>query len=307
MAEAAVLVRGISWTPQGPALSLTTDDGGAARLPLLPGQWLRFQVTAGNGVPARHCLGFMQVQGLEGATHHPCPTRQAAQRGYQCGACFARDEMRHMHDVHRGGFVPAGLRSYLAQPHWLYIATFADGTTKVGTASQRSKWSRLAEQGAVSAQYVALAQDGTVVRLLEDAVSQGKGLTQFVRAAAKAAALLNPRHLAGLRQLNQEAARTVRDLLAADSRPGFTVVEEPWEGSGFADGILGNRPRIAYPQPLDAGPHGLRLDSMLGSNALVKLDGAEPAFVADLGALRGRKIRFGEFTTEIPALQESLF
>lgn len=307
MTDAPVLVRGISWSPDGPALSLTTDDGGAARLPLLPGQWLRFHVVTGGGVPARHCLGYMQVQGPEESMHHACPTRQAAERGYQCGTCFAKDEMRQMHDVHRGGFVPAGLRRYLEQPHWLYIATFADGTTKVGTASQRSKWSRLAEQGAVAAQYVAQAQDGTVVRLLEDAVSQTQGLTQFVRAAAKKTALLNPRPAAELMRHNQQVAGAVRAFLATDHRPGFVVVEQMWQGSDFSNGILGSLSRIGYPQPLDAGAHGMRLDSMLGGVALVKLDDAEPAFLADLGSLRGHKIRFGSFATDIPALQEALF
>ncbi|MFC8303015.1 DUF2797 domain-containing protein [Specibacter sp. NPDC057265] len=307
MAEAAVLVRGVAWTRQGPELLLTTAGQGAARLPLLPGAWLRFHVIAGAGVPARHCLGFMGVQGPDGTAHHPCPTAQAAVRGYQCGACFAKDEMRPMHEVHRGGFVPAGLRSYLAQPHWLYIASFADGTTKVGTASQQSKWSRLAEQGAVAAQYVAQAKDGTVVRLLEDAVSRHEGITQFVRAAAKAAALLNPRPAAELEQRNQDVAHAVRAFLANSSQPGFTVVDQSWQGSEFSRGLLGNRARIAYPQPLDAGPHGLLLESMLGSNALVTLDGAEAAFLAGLGTLRGKKIQFGNFATEIPALQESLF
>lgn len=283
------------------------DDGGAVRLPLVPGAWLRFQIIAGDGVPARFCLGFMSVQGLDESAHHPCASQQAAERGFQCGTCFAKDEMRYMHDVHRGGFVPAGLRRYLAQPHWLYIATFADGTTKVGTASQRSKWSRLAEQGAVAAHYVAQAKDGTVVRLLEDAVSQRQGLTQSVRAVAKTAALLHPRTTAELLLHNQEVADAVRADLARDSRPGFEITHELWQRHDFSALILGNEPRIAYPQPLNAGAHGMRLESMLGAAALLRLDDAESNFIADLGALRGRKIQFGDFATEIPALQEALF
>lgn len=301
------LVRGVSWSPEGPALSLTTDDGGTTRLPLVPGAWLRFHVIAGAGVPARFCLGFMSVQGPEESAHHPCASQQAAERGFQCGACFAKDEMRYMHDVHRGGYVPAGLRRYLAQPHWLYIATFADGTTKVGTASQRSKWSRLAEQGAVAAQYVTQTQDGTIVRLLEDAVSLRQGLTQFVRARAKTAALLNPRPTAELMLHNQEVANAVRADLAADSRPGFEITHEQWQRHDFSALILRSGARIAYPQTMDAGAHGLRLVSMLGATALLRLDDAEPNFIADLGALRGRKIQFGDFVTEIPALQETLF
>ena len=97
-------------------------------------------------------LGYTSVAGLRAVPALPVPAGQGAERGFQCGACFARDDLRHMHDFHRSGHAPAGMRDYLAQPHWLYIATFADGTTKVGTASERSKWRRLAEQGAVVAQ-----------------------------------------------------------------------------------------------------------------------------------------------------------
>jgi hypothetical protein len=51
------------------------------------------------------------------------------------------------------------------------------GSTKVGTASGPRKWNRLAEQGAVAARYVARAQDGRVVRILEDLVTAESGLT----------------------------------------------------------------------------------------------------------------------------------
>ena len=301
-----MLVHGVSWDPAGPALSLTTDGGGV-RLPLVPGQWLRFKALAGVGVPARYCLGYTTVQGPEESQHHRCPTGQGAERGFQCGACFAKDELRYMHDFHRSGIAPAGMRRYLAQPHWLYVATFADGTTKVGTASQRSKWSRLADQGAIAAQYVARAQDGSVVRLLEDMVSKGLGVTQFVRAANKSAALLSPRPTADLGERNQGVAAGVRDLLDEQTLAGFETITETWEGSSFSAAISVDGQRIAYPQPLDSGAHGMRLDSMLGANALVVLDGVDVACVVDLGTLKGHKISLGEYVTEIPALQESLF
>jgi hypothetical protein len=301
------LVRGVSWGPAGPSLSLTTDDDGGTHLPLLPGAWLRFQVEAGAGIPARYCLGYSTVQGPEDAQHFPCPTGAAAERGFQCGPCFARDEFRFMHDFHRSGIAPPGLRLYLAQPHWLYVATFADGTTKVGTASLRSKWSRLAEQGAIVARYVACARDGSVVRLLEDAVSEGLGLTQFVRGAAKFAALLQPRPEAGLDAANGAASDAVREFLGSQPQDGFDIVSEQWERSAFADAVAVPSQRIAYPQPLDSGEHGMRLESMVGSYALVAVDGAESEFLADLAALKGHKIRFGEYSTDVPALQESLF
>ncbi|MHA7306167.1 DUF2797 domain-containing protein [Arthrobacter sp. TMN-49] len=300
------LVRGVSWGPDGASLSLTTDDGDAL-VSLAARQWLRFRVHAGAGVPARYCLGYTSVAGAGQSQHCRCPSGQAAERGFQCGSCFARDDLRHMHDFHRSGYAPAGMRDYLAQPHWLYIATFADGTTKVGTASQPSKWRRLAEQGAVVAQYVALARDGAVVRLLEDAVTKELGLTQFVRGAAKLASLLSPRPTAHLEAGNQATSDVVREFLQTHPLEGFEVVHELWEPSSFAGAITANTPRVAYPQPLGSGTHGMRLVSMLGPYALVAVDDSSVSFVADLSALKGHKVSWGDYATEVPALQESLF
>lgn len=300
------LVRGISWTPAGPSLSLTTDDGGA-RLPLLPGQWLRFEVLSGDGVPARFCLGFTRVEESGQPEHIPCPSGQGAERGFQCGACFAKDQLRLMHDFHRSGQGSPGLKAYLSQQHWLYIATFADGTTKVGTASERSKWSRLAEQGALVARYVARAQDGAVVRHLEDAVSTNLPPTQFVRGAAKFAALLQPRPPLHLEQTNKAMADVVRQYVAGLALEGFEPVDEQWVRSDISETVAVPSRRTAYPQSLDSGQHGMLLDSMLGPTALATLDNVDGEFLVDLGALKGRKIRLGDFQTDIPALQESLF
>lgn len=305
------LVRGVSWTPEGPFLSLTTDDGDA-RLPLSAGLWLRFRVESGPAVPARYCLGYSTVQGPVDSTYFRCLTGQAAERGYQCGACFSRDDFRFMHDFHRSGIAPAGLKAYLAQPHWLYVATFADGTTKVGTASQRSKWSRLAEQGALVAQYVARAANGSVVRVLEDAVTKELGLTQFVRGTTKFAALCQPRTTAQLETENQGRAAVVREFLDGFALEnlelnGFDVVSESWDRSTFANAAASPGRRIAYPQPLDSGEHGMLLESMIGGYALVTIDNAPSRFLVDIAALKGRRIVLGAYVTEVPALQESLF
>lgn len=300
------LVRGVSWSHHGPSLSVTTHDGGA-QLPLRPEHWLRFEVLSADGGPARYCLGFSRLEESGEAAHLPCPTGQGAERGYQCGACFAKDQMRLMHDFHRSGQGSPGLKAYLSQQHWFYIATFADGTTKVGTASQRSKWSRLAEQGALVARYVARANDGSIVRHLEDAVSTNLPPTQFVRAAAKFAALLTPRPAAELDATNAAMAGRVRDFISALTLDGFETVDEQWLPSELSTQVSTPKRRTAYPQPLESGQHGFRIAAILGTAALVTLAGIDGDFLVDLGALKGRKIRLGDFSTTIPALQESLF
>ncbi len=229
-----MLIRGVGWDSSGPSLSCTTDDGDTA-VPLAAGQWLRF----GGQKGPRQCVGSFAVHGPTVSVHSPCPESAAAERGYQCGPCFSRDDFRFMHDFHRSGVAPAGLRSYLSQPHWLYIATFADGATKVGTTSQRSKWGRLAEQGAVLAQYVALADDGRVVRQLEDLVTASLGLTQQIRSAAKAAALLQPLPASELAAVSDDHGDAVRELLQDVGLAGFRIADEHWERPALAAGLAG--------------------------------------------------------------------
>lgn len=149
------LCSGTGWDASGPFLGLYAPDGTPARLSLTAGTELRYRIPVEAGEePARFCLGSWQLR--DGAPaprrfHSPCPAQAPAERGYQCGSCFARDELRAMHNSHRADAIPATLRRYLDQPHWLYTATFADGTTKVGTAADPRKRLRLIEQGAVRA------------------------------------------------------------------------------------------------------------------------------------------------------------
>ncbi|MFC8040128.1 DUF2797 domain-containing protein [Paenarthrobacter sp. NPDC057355] len=306
-----MLVHGVVWDSSSPALRLHTPVGEFTDVALAQGSSLGLRV-----MPGLWCLGHVKVHGLGDRTHVPCPGSSLAERGKQCGSCFARDDSRLMHDFHRGGSVPAGLRSYLMQPHWLYVATFANGASKVGTASARRKWNRLAEQGAVHASYVSRAEDGRVVRILEDLVTRELGLVQQVRSAAKAASLVEPRTGVELRAINRKRAAEVRELLSGLAMAGYTVVEEEWERPALAHQLCSARPsgaiRHPYPAAFDGGGHGLRVHSLSGAIALAGLPDAEGnevegTFVADLGALKGRRIEFGPHTTEIPALQDSLF
>jgi hypothetical protein len=292
-------------------------DGGspALRLQALPGEGASVPLTAGTALGFRvleglWCLGHSKVHGPRDRTHVPCPDDAAAERGRQCGRCFARDDSRLMHDFHRGGSVPPGLRSYLMQPHWLYLATFAGGATKVGTASAVRKWQRLAEQGAVRASFVAHAEDGRVVRILEDLVTRELGTVQLIRSSAKAASLLDPLADVELCAINNRAAARTRELLGGLAMGGFSTVEEQWQPPAFADQALGARDaghRHPYPQDFDGGTHGFSVRSVSGAIALVSLPGEASGFIADLGGLKGRRIEFGDYSTEVPALQDALF
>lgn len=308
MAEPAFLVHGVFWDTPVPALRLQDGDGALTGLALGAGTRLGFRL----GAAGRSCLGHHKVHGPKERDHVLCPARAEAAKGSQCERCFVLDDSRLIHDFHRGGRVPPGLRAYLMQPHWLYVATFASGATKVGTAADLRKWHRLAEQGAVVARYVARAEDGRVVRVLEDMVTREAGLPQQVRSAAKAAALAAPLPAVEVDARNRALAGQVRTLLGAAAVDGFAVVDEDWARPALADAACTPAActpaaRHGYPHDLGAGEHGFRIGSLSGAVALAAIDGTELAFIVNLGSLKARTIVPGDFGSAVPAVQESLF
>jgi hypothetical protein len=300
------LVHGVFW-PAPPAscpvLRLQASDGIFREIALDGGTRLGFRLAA----EGKSCLGHYRVHGPAHRDHVLCAGQSTAARGNQCERCFVVDDFRLMHDFHRGGGVPPGLRSYLMQPHWLYVATFANGASKVGTASDPRKWQRLAEQGAVAASYVARAADGRVVRILEDLVTRDGGLPQQVRSAAKAAALATPAPASRLSAHNAALATTARYVISGAGEDGFEVVDERWSRPGLAERLCSGTVRHAYPHALASGQHGFTIQSICGSFVLAALDGADLEFVVDLGQLKGHTIELGHYSSEVPAVQEALF
>lgn len=319
MTDTRYLVHGVFW--DHPALAgappLPAGPSGAGRAVLrlqdAAGVFTDVTLDAGtrlgfrSAADGKQCLGHHKVHGPADRDHVVCPEREAAVRGAQCGACFALDDSRLIHDFHRGGRVPPGLRAYLMQPHWLYIATFANGASKVGTASDLRKWHRLAEQGAVVARYVARAADGRVVRVLEDRVTRDAGLPQQVRSAAKAAGLTAPPSAVVLDELNARHVASVRALLRGDDSGGFSVVDEQWQRPALADKACAPADRHAYPHDLHSGAHGFFIASLSGSVALAELDGSDLGFVVNLGALKARTVELGDHGSAVPAVQPALF
>ncbi|WP_461187425.1 DUF2797 domain-containing protein [Arthrobacter sp. Z4-13] len=306
MTDTRYLVHGVFWlAPPAscPVLRLQASDGTFEEIALDGGTRLGFRLAA----EGKSCLGHHRVHGPALRDHVLCGGRFPAARGNQCERCFVVDDFRLMHDFHRGGRVPPGLRNYLMQPHWLYVATFANGASKVGTASDVRKWQRLAEQGAVAASYVARAADGRVVRILEDLVTRDGGLPQQVRSAAKAAALATPVPPDQVKAHNAALATTARHVISGAGEDGFEVVDEGWNRPELAEGLCSGRARHAYPHAMASGQHGFTIRSICGSFVLAALDGADVEFVVDLGQLKGRTIELGRYSSDVPAVQEALF
>ncbi len=252
----------------------------------------------------RWCTGRVAFRKNSGSKYVPCPRQLPVEVGSQCEECESKDGFRFVHTVHRGGFVSGALEAHVMQPHWLYIATFANGVHKVGTAADTRKWGRLAEQGAICAQYVAWAEDGKVIRVLEDRVTDVLQVRQAVRSSAKAAALALPVDTARLEAATIRLAERVRGILTpGPEESGYRLVDESWHVAGFRDLASGNR--VMYPNDLAQGEHGFSVDACVGQAAVVTIEDA--SYVVDLHELKGRRVRFGEFTSELAAVQSALF
>ncbi|WP_234319943.1 DUF2797 domain-containing protein [Streptomyces sp. NRRL F-5635] len=297
---------GITWANGDPRLLLAPVTGAPLVYAPVMGRRLGYQVS-GTGRWCTGRYGFADRVRVEALA---CPDRApaAAAAGSQCSVCAGQDDFRFAHRFHSGGHVPDALAVYMAQPHWLYLATFADGTTKIGTAAEPRKRSRLDEQGALIATYLAQSPDGRAVRFLEDALTRRLGLTQTVRATAKLTALADLRDLAPARAAHQQHLDRATEALSGLNVP---AKPEPWTPPGEGDLLRApGTGRALYPHDPRAGEHGLTVLSCLGSQVLVSLDGdgEQPGYLLDLGALKGQRIVLGaQFSSPPAAAQSALF
>ncbi|WP_375425407.1 hypothetical protein [uncultured Friedmanniella sp.] len=256
------------------------------------------------------CTGWYD---LDGAGRRPCPGRRPAVGSRQCADCALRDQFRFVHHGHTGGYVPAALEPVLAAPHLLYLATFADGFTKVGTAAEHRRTGRIDEQGAVLASYVAATTDGRVVREAEDLVTAELDVPQHRRRAAKVAALARPAERARVRTRHAETVQQVSALLArAGLGPGLMPLDEPWTPPSDMGVLAGMPPQgswVEYPSDLRSGGHGLLVEACAGSAVLARTRPGPDAgrYLVDLGRLTGARIVPGDVDSPETEVQEPLF
>jgi Protein of unknown function (DUF2797) len=304
---AGELCRGVAWSDRQARLELRDDATGLRELPLL-GRRLGLRLVS----TGPYCLGYSgDVRGH--LTWVDCPRGRLATSGQQCEECVAQDEFRFAHHAHLGGYVPDALAAYLAQPHWVYVATFADATSKVGTASDGRQAARLDEQGAVLATYVGRAPDGRAVRVVEDAITEHTGLPQTKRRAAKVAALVRPAAVDAIRAEHRDAVHQAREVVvAAPTRIGVDPADAAWTRPPAADAFFADVPVggwLPYPHDLRTGGHGFHIDAIAGSAVLARLrDDADAArYVVDLGAVAGSRIAVGPYESPDTPVQMSLF
>ena len=208
------------------------------------------------------------------------------------------------------------MRAYAMLEHRLYIATFPDGTHKVGTSSLHSTPRRLDEQAVATATYIALAPDGLAIRRAEDAVTALAKIPQVKQVASKYRAWTNPLPGAQLRVAHQEAVARAREALAELARTEpevpLTALDEPWIPS-----LAMNRPyaalRAQSPEPLapcdsglESGAAGFFCTGAAGQFLSAHTGDADAAFLVNTAAWRNVLVEPAQEFTRV-RVQGSLF
>lgn len=294
------------------------------QIPLTPGAYLGLRIPRDSaGELYRYCAGYTTGTSNDAAPESagirrvPCPEGTRIQRGQQCPRCTARDEFTALHSAHLyPGTLTESMRAYAMLEHRLYIATFPDGTHKVGTSSLHSTPRRLDEQAVATATYIALAPDGLAIRRAEDAVTALAKIPQVKQMASKYRAWTNPLPGALLRTAHQEAVARAREALAklarTDPEVPLTALDEPWIPS-----LAMNRPyaalRAQSPEPLapcdsgtEDGAAGFFCTGAAGQFLSAHTGDADAAFLVNTAAWRNVLVEPAQEFTRV-RVQGSLF
>ena len=304
-------------------------SGVRIQIPLTPGAYLGLRIPRDSeGELYRYCAGYTTGTSNDAAPESagirrvPCPEGTRIQSGQQCPRCTARDEFTALHRAHLyPGTLTESMRAYAMLEHRLYIATFPDGTHKVGTSSLHSTPRRLDEQAVATATYIALAPDGLAIRRAEDAVTALAKIPQVKQVASKYRAWTNPLPGAQLRVAHQEAVARAREALAelarTDSEVPLTALDEPWIPS-----LAMNRPyaalRAQSPEPLapcdpglgdsgtESGAAGFFCTGAAGQFLSAHTGDADAAFLVNTAAWRNVLVEPAQEFTRV-RVQGSLF
>lgn len=308
-------------------------SGVRIQISLTPGAYLGLRIPRDSeGELYRYCAGYTTGTSNDtapesggasaGIRRVPCPEGTRIQRGQQCPRCTARDEFTALHSAHLyPGTLTESMRAYAMLEHRLYIATFPDGTHKVGTSSLHSTPRRLDEQAVATATYIALAPDGLAIRRAEDAVTALAKIPQVKQVASKYRAWTNPLPGAQLRSAHQEAVARAREALAELARTEpevpLTALDEPWIPS-----LAMNRPyaalRTQSPEPLapcdsdlgdsgtESGTAGFFCTGAAGQFLSAHTGDADAAFLVNTAAWRNVLVEPAQEFTRV-RVQGSLF
>ena len=313
--------RDITWRDRAPHLKVEPlldgqPSGEIETIAITPGSFLGLTALSADVRGAgTYCSGYSQAN-VDSVGFHlePCPTHTIITKGKQCDSCFARDEFAPIHRIHLGSRMNEAALAYVNLEHYLYIATFPDGTSKVGTASLDSNPRRLDDQAVAAATFVARADTGIIVRQLEDLVSQEANLTQFKRASTKYKAWVDPASTERLKSEHYMAVENATWALedAQGTVDGFDITADRWVPSvamsrAYASLRAENpEPLTAYPT-LTEGTHGFYITGGTGKFLTAHFGDPDQTFLVNTAELSNRACRQHGELTPPASVQESLF
>lgn len=202
--------------------------------------------------------------------------------------------------------------AYVNLEHYLYIATFPDGTSKVGTTSAHSNPRRLDEQAVAFATFVARADDGRIVRLLEDLVSREGNLPQFKRASTKYRAWVDPLPAEQLKSEHYMAVEAATWALEDAKLGGFELLQDQWLPSAamsraYASIRADNRQPLAGYESLTTGNHGFYVTGGAGKFLTAHCGDPEASFLVNTADIANRACTLFDGLTPPASFQTSLF
>lgn len=293
----------MSWVNSEPLVRVRHEREPGSELVPLAGFALNYTATADT---PRLCVGHVPFRGslsYYDCLKSPQPGSRTCERCSIVNATFASN-LHHAHTRGASELDPA-IRDHLRQPNRLYLASFRDGSMKVGTSNQRRSQTRLEEQGAWMARYVALADDGFAVRDLEDDVTRELGFTQAVNASRKVRGLIAPLPDEQLDAALATAAVAVGELIATNNDARIASLDETWRHPKAA--AIATRKIYSYPSKLTSGGHDLEVVTAVGRTAIARRPGSDDWFAFDLGPLFGLQLTMGGAVSDEITIQDSLF
>lgn len=317
--QGSFIWRDLKWVNRAPEVQVEpcidgTPDGTLLSVPLTPESFLGVAVIPEDSASGgRYCSGFALARtDTAGFRHLPCPTSQPIVKGRQCDRCLGRDEFAPIHRVHMGARMTEAALAYVNLEHYLYIATFPDGTSKVGTASAHSNPRRLDEQAVAFATFVARADDGRIVRMLEDLVSRESNLTQFKRASTKYRAWIDPLPADQLKSEHYMAVESATWALEDAELDGFELLQNRWHPSAamsraYASLRADDRLPLAGYESLAAGSHGFFITGGAGKFLTAHCGDPEASFLVNTADLANRACTLFDGLTPPASFQTSLF
>ena len=148
-------------------------------------------------------------------------------------------------------------------------------------------------------------------------MSAGLGFLQAVPRQRKLAAVERKVSVATLTATLEKAADEVRAFLRASGTArradGTDRWQVPsgsaprWEMPAVARALMDATPLVRYPGDLTAGQHSLFIKAASGPVVMFAVKPGADFYAADLASMRGVRVVFGEYTSQVGAVQPALF